>query len=137
MSQSDISKKIGHNKNMNHVGVFFHIFENDLTGEGRKNVSNPQHEGSIEVADRLETPKMYKVMLLNDDFTPMDFVVLILRRFFGKDEQAATAVMLDVHKKGVGTAGVYTLEIAEMKMMQVNQFSRMNQHPLKCAVEPE
>lgn len=94
-------------------------------------------EGAIETIDKVDTPKMYKVLLVNDDFTPMDFVVLILRRFFAKNEQEATAIMLDVHQKGAGTAGVFTLEIAEMKTMQVNQFARMNRHPLKCSVEPE
>jgi ATP-dependent Clp protease adaptor protein ClpS len=94
-------------------------------------------ESAVDTMDRVDTPKMYRVILLNDDFTPMDFVVLVLRRFFGKTEEQATAVMLDVHQKGAGTAGVYTLELAEMKTMQVNQFARMNQHPFKCTVEPE
>lgn len=96
-----------------------------------------QGEGAIETIDRVDVPKMYKVLLLNDDFTPMDFVVLVLRRFFSKNEEEATAIMLDVHKKGAGVAGVFTLEMAEMKTMQVNQFSRMNQHPLKCTLEVE
>ncbi|MBX3041196.1 MAG: ATP-dependent Clp protease adapter ClpS [Bdellovibrionaceae bacterium] len=78
---------------------------------------------------------MYAVLLLNDDYTPMDFVVLILRRFFGRDEAESTRIMLDVHKKGSGVAGVFTLEVAEMKVMQVNQFARMNQHPLKSTLE--
>jgi ATP-dependent Clp protease adaptor protein ClpS len=96
-----------------------------------------QGEGAIETIDRLDIPKMYKVILLNDDFTPMDFVILILRRFFAKNEEQATEIMLDVHKKGAGIAGVFTLEMAEMKTMQVNQFARMNQHPLKCTLEAE
>lgn len=96
-----------------------------------------QGEGAIETIERVDVPKMYKVILLNDDFTPMDFVVLVLRRFFSKTEEQATEVMLDVHKKGAGVAGVFTLEMAEMKTMQVNQFSRMNQHPLKCILEAE
>ena len=96
-----------------------------------------QSEGVVDTLQKVDTPKMYKVILLNDDFTHMDFVVLVLRRFFAKDEEAATKVMLDVHQKGAGMAGVYTLEMAEMKVMQVNQFARMNQHPLKCTLEPE
>lgn len=107
--------------------------QNDSTG------NNPG--GGIEVIDKVdgkvEIPKMYKVLLLNDDYTPMDFVVLVLQRFFAKNETQATAIMLDVHKKGTGVAGVFTLEMAEMKTMQVNQFSRMNQHPLKCIWEAE
>lgn len=94
-------------------------------------------QGGVELASRLETPKMYRVLLLNDDFTPMDFVILVLRRFFGKNEEEATRIMLDVHKKGSGTAGVFTLEMAEMKIMQVNQFARVNQHPLKSILESE
>ncbi len=93
--------------------------------------------GVAELDPRLGHPKMYRVILLNDDFTPMDFVILVLKRFFGKTEESATQVMLDVHKKGAGTAGVFTLEMAEMKVMQVNQFARMNQHPLKSTMEPE
>jgi len=106
---------------------------------GNKNVPYVSTEGdtSIQTVPRVETPKMYKVILLNDDYTPMDFVVLILRRFFGKNEDEATKVMLDVHKKGSGIAGVFTLEVAEMKVMQANQFSQMNEHPLKSTLEEE
>jgi ATP-dependent Clp protease adaptor protein ClpS len=104
-------------------------------GDGSNNRPSGDTEGSVDLIDRLETPKMFRVLLINDDFTPMDFVVLVLRRFFAKDEQQATAIMLDVHQKGAGTAGVYILEMAEMKVMQVNQFARMNQHPLKATLE--
>lgn len=94
-------------------------------------------ETSIQTIPRVETPKMYKVLLLNDDYSPMEFVVLVLRRFFGKNEEEATKIMLDVHKKGSGVAGVFTLEVAEMKVMQVNQFSQLNEHPLKSTLEEE
>jgi len=98
----------------------------------------PESEGQsgLEVLDRTETktPKLFAVLLLNDDYTPMDFVVLVLKRFFAKNEEEAQAIMLDVHKKGRGIAGVYTLEIAEMKVMQTNQFSQMNHHPLKSTL---
>lgn len=97
----------------------------------------PEGDAAVQTLPRVETPKMYKVILLNDDYTPMDFVVLILRRFFGKTEEEATKVMLDVHKKGAGVAGVFTLEVAEMKVMQVNQFAQMNEHPLKSTLEEE
>jgi ATP-dependent Clp protease adaptor protein ClpS len=92
-------------------------------------------DSSVETLDRIDVPKLYKVILLNDDFTPMDFVILILKRFFSKDDDSAAKIMLDVHQKGSGIAGVYTLETAEMKVMQVNQFARMNQHPLKSTLE--
>ncbi|MBX3035259.1 MAG: ATP-dependent Clp protease adapter ClpS [Bdellovibrionaceae bacterium] len=107
-----------------------------MTGD-KKNLPDlsPDGDSAVQTLPRVETPKMYVVLLLNDDYTPMDFVVLILRRFFGKSEEEAGKIMLDVHKKGSGVAGVYTLEVAEMKVMQVNQFSRMNQHPLKSTLE--
>jgi ATP-dependent Clp protease adaptor protein ClpS len=98
---------------------------------------SPEGETSIQTIPRVETPKMYKVILLNDDYTPMEFVVFVLRRFFGKNEDEATKIMLDVHKKGAGVAGVFTLEVAEMKVMQVNQYSQMNEHPLKSTLEEE
>lgn len=107
----------------------------------RKNSPEPAPDDSSDIdtqtIDRVQKPKMYRVILLNDDYSPMDFVILVLRRFFGKAEDEATKIMLDVHHKGAGTAGVFTLEVAEMKTMQANQFSRMNQHPLKCVFEPE
>jgi ATP-dependent Clp protease adaptor protein ClpS len=95
------------------------------------------HQSGVETVHRVDTPKMYKVVLLNDDYTPMEFVILVLKRFFGKKDEEATKIMLDVHKKGAGVAGVYTLEIAEMRVMQCNQFARTNQHPFKTTVEPE
>ncbi len=108
---------------------------NQSSGEGNNNNRSldisPEGDSGIQTISRVQTPKMYVVVLLNDDYTPMDFVILVLRRFFGKLEEEAQQIMLDVHKKGSGTAGVYTLEVAEMKVMQVNQFAQMHQHPLK------
>lgn len=94
-----------------------------------------ERDGGVDTLDRVDTPKMFRVLLLNDDYTPMDFVVLVLKRFFAKNEEEATKIMLDVHQKGAGTAGIYSLEMAEMKVMQTNQFARMNQHPLKATLE--
>jgi ATP-dependent Clp protease adaptor protein ClpS len=99
--------------------------------------SDTEGDSSVQTAPKVDTPKMYKVILLNDDFTPMDFVVLVLRRFFAKTEDQATEIMLDVHKKGAGVAGVFSLEIAEMKVMQVNQFGQLNQFPLKSTLEED
>lgn len=82
-------------------------------------------------------PKMYKVLLLNDDFTPMDFVVQVLAQFFQKNENDAIEIMLNVHQKGVGIAGVYSYDIAETKVYLVSRFAKQNQHPLKCTMEPE
>lgn len=82
-------------------------------------------------------PSFYKVILLNDDFTPMDFVVLILRKFFGKNDGDAQQVMLQVHQEGAGIAGVYTFELAETKTYLVNEYSRQHKYPLKCVMEKD
>jgi ATP-dependent Clp protease adaptor protein ClpS len=97
--------------------------------------SSPEADSGVDVLPVVETPRMFVVIILNDDYTPMDFVTLVLRRFFNKSEDEATQIMLDVHQKGSGVAGTYTLEVAEMKVMQANQFSQMNQHPLKCTMK--
>ncbi|MBF0261017.1 MAG: ATP-dependent Clp protease adapter ClpS [Magnetococcales bacterium] len=83
----------------------------------------------------LEEPPLFKVILLNDDFTPMEFVVDTLMRFFDKNIDEATEVMLNVHHKGFGVCGLFTRDIAETKVMQVNRHARMNQYPLKCRME--
>ncbi|MCB0407157.1 MAG: ATP-dependent Clp protease adapter ClpS [Bdellovibrionales bacterium] len=86
---------------------------------------------------KLKKPSMYKVLLLNDDYTPMDFVILILKRFFRKSEEEAAKIMLQVHQQGAGIAGVYTHEIAETKVYTVNEFSKANKHPLKCVMDED
>lgn len=83
----------------------------------------------------LKEPDMFKVILLNDDFTPMDFVIEVLQRFFQMDEQRATKVMLHVHIRGKGLCGIFTHEIAETKSVQVNNYSREHEHPLLCVME--
>lgn len=80
-------------------------------------------------------PPLYSVLLLNDDYTPMDFVVDVLVRFFTLDIEKATQVMLHVHTRGRGVCGVYTREVAESKVAQVNEYARLNQHPLLCTME--
>lgn len=80
---------------------------------------------------------MYRVLILNDDYTPMEFVVLILERFFSKSREQATRIMLHVHQKGVGVCGVYTYEVAETKVAQVMDLARRNEHPLQCTMEKE
>jgi ATP-dependent Clp protease adaptor protein ClpS len=86
---------------------------------------------------RTKKPSMYKVLMLNDDYTPMEFVVHILERFFNKNRQEATRIMLHVHKRGVGICGVYTYEVAETKVTQVMDFARQHQHPLQCTLEKD
>lgn len=82
-------------------------------------------------------PSLYKVLLLNDDFTPMDFVVHVLEKFFGKNRQEATEIMLQVHRLGVGICGIYTYEVAETKINLVMDYARKNEHPLQCVMEKE
>jgi ATP-dependent Clp protease adaptor protein ClpS len=86
---------------------------------------------------KTKKPSMYKVLLLNDDYTPMEFVVLVLERFFNKSREEATRIMLHVHRRGVGVCGVYTYEVAETKVTQVIDFARRNEHPLQCTLEKE
>ena len=88
-----------------------------------------------EAKPQLKKPPLYKVVLLNDDFTPMDFVIEILMDFFNMSEDKATMVMLQVHTQGVGVCGVYSKEVAETKVYIVNDYSRENQHPLLCSME--
>lgn len=84
---------------------------------------------------QLKKPSLYRVLLLNDDYTPMEFVIHILEKFFQKDRDAATQIMLHVHNHGVGECGVFTYEVAETKVAQVMDFARQNQHPLQCVME--
>ena len=86
---------------------------------------------------KTKKPSMYKVLLLNDDYTPMEFVVHILERFFSKNRQEATDIMLHVHRRGVGICGIFTYEVAETKVAQVMEFARVNEQPLQCTMEKE
>ncbi len=95
-------------------------------------------EGIItEKKEKCKKPPLYKVILHNDDYSTMEFVVLILQRFFNKNETEATHIMWNVHQKGIGIAGIYTFEIAETKVEQVHSFAKSNQHPLRCSMEAE
>jgi ATP-dependent Clp protease adaptor protein ClpS len=97
---------------------------------------SPQRGLAVEEArPEVARPPLYQVVLLNDDYTPMDFVVEVLQVFFGMDSERATQVMLHVHTRGKGVCGVYTREVAETKVQQVNEFSRSHQHPLLCSME--
>ena len=84
---------------------------------------------------RVKPPPMYQVVLLNDDFTPMEFVVEVLQKFFGMDRERATQVMLKVHREGRGVCGIYPHDVATTKVEQVSSFSREHQHPLQCVME--
>jgi len=91
----------------------------------------------LETRTKTKRPPLYKVMLLNDDYTPMEFVVHVLERFFGMNHAQAFELMLTVHKKGVAVVGVFSFEIAETKVGQVMDFARRHQHPLQCTMEKE
>ena len=101
------------------------------------NESYPEGDVLLETRQKTKKPPLYKVMLLNDDFTPMEFVVIVLERFFGKNHSQAFEIMLTVHKKGLAVVGVFSHEIAETKVSQVMAFARKHQHPLQCTMEKE
>ena len=107
--------------------------ENDkLTG-----ANEPNDAVVVKPRPKTRKPTMYKVLMLNDDYTPMEFVVYVLERFFHKNRDQATQIMLNVHRRGVGVCGVYTYEVAETKVTQVMDLARQNQHPLQCTIEKE
>ncbi|WP_295580695.1 ATP-dependent Clp protease adapter ClpS [uncultured Lamprocystis sp.] len=99
---------------------------------------NEERESGLTVQEtrpKLRRPPLFKVLLLNDDYTPMEFVVQVLETFFAMNREKATQIMLHVHTRGVGVCGVYTRDIAETKVVQVNDFARSHQHPLMCTME--
>lgn len=97
----------------------------------------PKGEVVTKTRAKTQRPSLYKVLLLNDDYTPMEFVIEVLERFFAKNREDATRIMLHVHHNGVGICGVYTFEVAETKVAQVIEFARQHQHPLQCRMEKE
>jgi ATP-dependent Clp protease adaptor protein ClpS len=112
-----------------------------ITAAGENNPPDGDGESKSGIVTKpkpkTQKPSLYKVMLLNDDYTPMEFVVLVLERFFNKSREDATRIMLHVHQKGVGICGIFTYEIAETKVARVMNFARQNQHPLQCTMEKE
>ena len=106
----------------------------------RGTADNDVGEGSeigvvVRAKPKTKKPAMYQVIMLNDDYTPMEFVILVLERFFSKSSEEATQIMMHVHQKGVGVCGVFTFEVAEMKVQQVMDLARQHQHPLQCTLE--
>jgi ATP-dependent Clp protease adaptor protein ClpS len=101
--------------------------------EGR--AGTPATSVITKVKPKTKRPNLYRVLILNDDYTPMEFVVLVLEKFFQKDAEAATKIMLHVHHHGIGECGIFTYEIAETKVTQVMDFARKHQHPLQCVME--
>ena len=110
-----------------------------MADDGQKDSDADEGDGQVVIATKTRAnpkkPSQYKVLMLNDDYTPMEFVVMVLKRFFGMDLEQATRVMLHVHQKGVGVCGIFPYEVAETKVNQVMDFARQNQHPLQCTLE--
>jgi ATP-dependent Clp protease adaptor protein ClpS len=110
-----------------------------MAGDDRDDTGGGGDDPSVGIATRTRTrtkkPTPYRVLMLNDDYTPMEFVVLVLQRFFKMTMEEATQVMLHVHQRGVGVCGVFSYEVAETKVTQVTDFARQNQHPLQCTLE--
>lgn len=119
----------------------FDPWRDPARGLGRDGGRDPGNNPSIGVVmktrPKTKKPAMYKVLMLNDDYTPMEFVVHVLERFFQKTREEATRIMLHVHRRGVGVCGAFTYEVAESKVTQVMDLARQNQHPLQCTIEKE
>ncbi len=123
-----------------------HIFNIKMYNEAMSSAKpindDPPPEGpntGVAIKSRPKTtrPSMYRVLMLNDDYTPMEFVIHVLQRFFGMSNDRATQIMFNVHQRGVGLCGVFTYEIAETKVNQVMELARKNQHPLQCTIEKD
>ena len=112
---------------------------NDPTRKDNDAPPDEERQTGLMLKTRPKTrqPSMYKVLLLNDDYTPMEFVIHVLERFFSKTKDEATEIMLHVHRRGVGLCGVFTYEVAETKVTQVMDFARVNEQPLQCTMEKE
>ena len=108
-----------------------------LAADGGKDADDSDTQTGVATKTRAKPkkPSQYKVLLLNDDYTPMEFVVIVLKRFFRMDMEEATRVMLHVHQRGVGVCGIFPYEVAETKVNQVMDFAKQNQHPLQCTLE--
>ncbi|QUG72613.1 ATP-dependent Clp protease adapter ClpS [Bartonella quintana] len=108
-----------------------------MQNEKGKNWDESRHDAVIipKMRSKLQKPKLYRVFLFNDDYTPMDFVVFVLKNFFKKSFEEATHIMLNVHQNGVGECGIYSYEVAEMKVIQVRECAHQNEHPLQCVME--
>lgn len=123
------------------INSISHIMYNEklriIHNEKGKNWDESRHSAVIIPKARVkpQKPKLYRVLLLNDDYTPMDFVVFVLKNFFKKSFEEATRIMLNVHHNGIGECGTYTYEVAEMKIVQVRECARQNEHPLQCVME--
>ena len=117
--------------------TFRPILGNGNTGDDRDDDRGDDRGVVLKQRPKTKKPSMYKVIMLNDDYTPMEFVVMVLQEFFNKSQQEATKIMLNVHQHGIGICGIYTYEIAETKAAQVMVLARRNEHPLQLQIEKE
>ena len=127
-------EKLGHNDDMKHFMRFLSV---RMAGPSDEDGGDTGTGTITRTRTKTKKPSMYKVLLLNDDYTPMEFVVHVLERFFGLNHAQAFEIMLTVHKKGIAVVGVFSHEIAETKVAQVMDFARRHQHPLQCTMEKE
>ena len=119
------------------IPLIMHFNDTVMSTQGSGNPDDGDTSVVVETKPKTKRPPLYKVMILNDDYTPMEFVVHVLERFFNKGQEAATEIMLHVHQKGVGICGVFTYEVAETKVNQVMEFARKHHHPLQCTLEKD
>lgn len=127
-------EKLGHNDVMKQLSQFLYF---RLAGPSDEDGGNTGTGTITRTRTKTKKPSMYKVLLLNDDYTPMEFVVYVLQRFFSKSSEDATKIMLHVHQNGVGICGVFTYEVAETKVSQVMDLARQHDHPLQCTMEKD
>ena len=127
-------EKLGHNDDMKHVMRFLSV---RMAGPSDEDGGDTGTGTITRTRTKTKKPSMYKVLLLNDDYTPMEFVVYVLQRFFSKSVEDATKIMLHVHQNGVGICGVFTYEVAETKVSQVTDLARQHDHPLQCTMEKD
>lgn len=118
-------------------GIGFNMERMQEDGTPDNGEETPDNGLALKTRSKTQKPSMYKVLLLNDDYTPMEFVVHVLESIFKKSRQEATDIMLHVHRRGVGVCGIYTFEVAETKVAQVMDFARANEQPLQCTMEKE
>lgn len=119
------------------LGIDIKIFDPILSSGVDSNDSNSEGGVVTDVREKVEIPKLFKVLLHNDDYTTMEFVLYVLKRYFAKTSEDAEKIMLKVHNEGIGVCGIYTFEIAETKVDQVRRAATQNGHPLQCSLEEE
>jgi len=117
--------------------TMYHLDMNITFSENSNNDENNDFQRGVisETKQKTKKPSMYSVLLLNDDYTPMEFVIIVLAKIFNKKQEEATQIMLHVHKKGVGVCGIFTYEVAESKCKSVMDMAKKNEHPLQCTME--